>query len=110
MSFSLGHLDVADKVGIGYCFTFGVGVFVDKGDVIGPFNMFVGETGFTPTLCQPEKNVGGGYFPSSFLGAGPESGERGFGTCNGVNHHISGGKNEAWLIVASVSSWVPMWR
>ena len=30
MHFSLGHIDVADKVGIGYLFTFGDGVFGDK--------------------------------------------------------------------------------
>ena len=30
MRFSLGQLDVAEKVGIGYLFSFGDGVFGDK--------------------------------------------------------------------------------
>ena len=110
MRFSLGKLDVAEKVGIGYFFTFGDGVFGDKEEGIGPFNAFGGKTGFTSTLCQAEKFVGGGDFPSRFLEVGPESVERGFGTCNGVNHCGRGEKNRAWLIVVSVSSWVPMWR
>ena len=38
MRFSLGQIDVAEKVGIGYFFTFGDGVFGDKEYVIGPFN------------------------------------------------------------------------
>ena len=109
MRFSFGEIDVADKVGIGYFFTFGDGVFGDKEDDIGQFNAFGGETGFTPTLCQAEKIVGGGDLPSCFIGAGLESVEREFGTCNGVNHRGSGGKNGAWLIVASVSSWVTIW-
>ena len=55
MRFSLGNLDVAEKVGIGYFFTFGDGVFGDKQYGIGPFNVFGGDTGFTSTLCQAEK-------------------------------------------------------
>ena len=85
-------------------------MFGDKEDGIGSFNTFVEETGFNSTLCQAEKFIGGGDFPSRFIGAGPESVERGFGTCNGVDHCGSGGKDGDWLIVASVSSWVPMWR
>ena len=40
MRFSLGELDVADKVSIGYFFVFGDGVFGYKEDGIGPFNVF----------------------------------------------------------------------
>ena len=40
MRFSLGELDVADKVGIGNFFVFGGGVFGDKEDSIGPFDVF----------------------------------------------------------------------
>ena len=109
MRFSLGQIDVAEKVGIGYFFTFGDGVFEDKEYGIGPFNAFGGETVFTSTLCQAEKFVGGGDFPSRFLRARPESVERGFGTCNGVNHRVISGNYGAWLIVESVSSWVHMW-
>ena len=54
MRLSLGQLDVADKFGIGYFFTFGDGVFGDKEYGIGNFNAFGGETGFTSTLCQAE--------------------------------------------------------
>ena len=32
------------------------------------------------------KIVGSGDFPSRFIRAGPESVDRGFGTCNGVDH------------------------
>ena len=110
MSFIFGELDVADEVGIGYFFVFGGGMFGDKADGIGTFNAFGGVTGFTSTLCQAEKIVYGGDFPSRFLGARSESVERGFGTCNGVNHRCGGGNDGAWLIAASVSSWVPMWR
>ena len=85
-------------------------MFGDKEDGIGPFNAFGGETGFTSTLCQTEKFVGGGDFSSRFLGARPESVERVFVTCNGVAHCGSGGNYGVCLIVASVSSWVPMWR
>ena len=109
MRFSLGKLDVAEKFGIGYFFTFGDGVFGDKEDDISPFNTFGGETGFTSTLCQAEKIIGGGYFPSRFLGDGQESVERGFVTCNSVDHRGSGDNNGAWLIVASMSSWATMW-
>ena len=110
MRFSLGELDVADKVGIGYFFVFGGGVFEDKEDGIVTFNAFVGEHGFTFTLCQPEKIVCGGDFPNHSFGARSESVERLFGTCNGVNHRGSGGNYGARLIVVSVSSWVPIWR
>ena len=108
--FSFGQLDVADKIGNGYLFTFWDGVFGDKEDGIGPFNTFGGETGYTSTLCQAEKFIGSGDFPSCFLGARPESVERVFDKFNGVNHRGSGGNDGAWLIVASVLSWVPMWR
>ena len=69
MRFSFGELYVTDKVGIGYFFTFGDGVFGDKEDGIGPFNEFGGETGFTSTLFQVEQIVGDGDFPSRFLRA-----------------------------------------
>ena len=85
-------------------FTFGDGVFGYKEDGIGTFNAFERETIFTSTLCQAEKFVGGGDFPSRFLRDGTESVERGFDTCNGVGHRGSGGNNGAWLIAASVSS------
>ena len=91
MRFSLGQLDVAEKVGIGYFFTFGNGVFGDKEEGIGTFNTFGGKTGFTSTLCQAEKFVGGGDFPSRFFGAGLESVERVCVTCNGVGHRVRGG-------------------
>ena len=83
-------------------------MFGDKEDGIGTFNTFGGVAGFTSTLFQAEKFVCGGDFPCRFLEAGLESVERRFGACNGVNHRDSGGNNGAWLIVASVSSWVPM--
>ena len=50
MRFSLGEIDVADKVGVGYFFVFGYGLLGDKEVGIGPVNAFGGETGFTPTL------------------------------------------------------------
>ena len=71
MRFSIGQLDVADKVGIFYLFTFGDGVIGEKEYGIGTFYAFGGEKGFTSTLCQAEKFVGSGDFPSRFLGAGP---------------------------------------
>ena len=55
MRFSLGELDVAEKVGVGYFFVFGDGVLGEKEDGIGPLNEFGGETGFTPT-CAKRKN------------------------------------------------------
>ena len=85
-------------------------MFGDKEDGIGPFNAFGGETEFTPILCQAEKFVCGGNFPSRFLGAGSESEGRGFGICNSFNHRSRGGNDGVWFIVKSVSSWVPMWR
>ena len=85
-------------------------MFGFKEDGIIPFNTFGGVTGFTSTLCQVEKIVCGGYFPSRFLRAGPVSLERGFGAYNGVDHCGSSGNDGAWLIVAIVSSWVPMRR
>ena len=85
-------------------------MFGDKEDGIGPFNTFGGETVFTSTLCQAETFVGGGDLPSRFLGDRPESVEREFGTCNGVDYRGSSGNDGAWLIVASVSSWVPICR
>ena len=85
-------------------------MFGDKEDVIDPFNAFGGETRFSSSLCQAEKFIGGGDLPSRFIGAGPESVERGLGIYNGVNHCGSGGNNGVCLIVESVSSWVPMWR
>ena len=54
MCFSLGELDVAEKLGIGNFFVFVDGVFGDKEYGIGPFNAFGGETGFTYILCQAE--------------------------------------------------------
>ena len=50
MRFSLGELDVADKVGIGYFFVFEDGVFGDKEYGIGPVNVFGWEAGFTTAL------------------------------------------------------------
>ena len=50
MRFSLGEIDVVDKVGIGYFFVLGGGVSGDKEDGIGPVNVLGGETGFIPTL------------------------------------------------------------
>ena len=83
-------------------------MFGEKEYGIGPFNAFVGDTGFTSTLCQAKTFVGGGDIPNHFLGVRTESVEGGFGTCNGVDNCSSGGNDGAWLIVASVSSWVPM--
>ena len=57
MCFSLGKLDVADEVGVGYFFTFGDGLFGDKKYCVGAFNSLGRETGFTSTLCQAEKNL-----------------------------------------------------
>ena len=110
MRFSLGNLDVTDIVGIVYFLGFGDDVLGDKEDGIVPFNKFGGETEFTPTLCQAEKLICSGDLRTCFFGAGSESMEKGFGTCNGVDHHGRGGNDWAWLIVASVSSWVSMWR
>ena len=109
MRFSFVKLDVADKVGIGF-FCLCDAVFGDKDDGIGHFNAFGRETGFISTLCRAEKFVCGGDFSSRFLGDGLESVERGFGTYNGVVHRGSSSNNGTWLIAASVSSWVPMWR
>ena len=50
MRFSLGELDVAEKVGIGYFFVFGDCVSGYKEDGIGPVNAFGWETLFTTTL------------------------------------------------------------
>ena len=86
MCFSIGQFDAADKVGIGYFFTFWDGLFGDKKYCVGAFNPFGGETGFTSTLFYAEKFVGSGNFPSHFLGAGTEGVERGIGTGIGVNH------------------------
>ena len=44
MRLSIGQLDVADKVGMFYLFTFGDGVFGDKEYGIGNFYAFEGET------------------------------------------------------------------
>ena len=52
MPFSLGELDITDKVGIGYFFVFGGGVSGYKEDGIVPVNVFGGETGFTPTCAK----------------------------------------------------------
>ena len=109
MCFSLGQLDVADKVGVGYFFTFGYGLFGDKKYCVGAFNAFGGEAGFTATLCQAEKFVGVGNFPSRFLGAGTESLERGIGTGIGVDHCGSGGKDGSRLLVASMYDRILMW-
>ena len=49
--FSVGEIDVADKVGIGYFLVFGGGVSGDKEDGIGLVNVFGGKKGFPPTLC-----------------------------------------------------------
>ena len=108
MCFSLGHLDVADKVGVGYFSTFGDGLFEDKKYCVGAFNSFGGETVFTSTLCQAEKIVGGGNFPSYFLGDGKESVEIGLGTVIGVDHCGSCGNYGAMLLVESVSGRISM--
>ena len=52
MHFSLGQVDIIEKFGIGYFFTFGDGVFGDREDGIGPFNVFRGNIGFASTLFQ----------------------------------------------------------
>ena len=70
MCFGLGKLDVTEKVGVGVSFTLRDGLFGDKKDCVGAFNSFGGVTGFTSALCQTEKFVGGGNFPSRFLEAG----------------------------------------
>ena len=51
MRFSLGDIDVAEKIGVGYFFVFGDGLLGDKEYGIDPFNAFGRETGFIPTLC-----------------------------------------------------------
>ena len=106
--FGLGHFDVADKVGVGNFFSLGAGVFEDKKYCFGAFNVFGGETGFTSTLSQTEKNVGGGNFPSRFLGARTESLEREFGTGIGVDQCISGGNDGARLLLMSVAGCISM--
>ena len=73
MCFGLGQLDVTDKVDVGDFFTLEDGLFGDKKDCVGDFNSFGGERGFTSALCQAEKIVGGGNFPSCFIGTGTES-------------------------------------
>ena len=50
MRFSLGELDVADKVGIGNCFVCRDDMSGDKEDGVGPVNAFGWETRFTATL------------------------------------------------------------
>ena len=69
MCFGLGHLDAADEVGVGNCFTLRDGLFGDKIDCVGAFDAFGGDTGSTSILCQAEKVVGGGNFSSRFLRA-----------------------------------------
>ena len=44
MHFSLGELDVAEKVGIDIVLVCGDGVSGDRGDGVGPVNAFVWET------------------------------------------------------------------
>ena len=68
MCFSLGHLGVADKVGVSFFLSFGDCLFRDKKDCVGDFNLFGGETVFTSSLCQAEKFVCGGNFLGYFLG------------------------------------------
>ena len=85
-------------------------MFEDKEDGIGSFNTFGGVTGFTSTLCEVGKFVCCIYFQSHFVRARSESVEIVFRACNSVDHRGSGGKDGPWLIVAIVSSWVPMWR
>ena len=50
MCFSIGELDVSNKVGIGFFFVFGDSGLGEKEDGIVPSNAFGGETGCTPTL------------------------------------------------------------
>ena len=64
--FSIGKFDVADEVGIGFFYLWRWPVWRQK-NCVSAFNSFVGETGFTSTLCQAEKNVGGGNLPGHFL-------------------------------------------
>ena len=109
MCYSLGELDIADKVGVGNIFTIVGGLFGDKKYFVGAFNAFGGETGFTSTLCQAKTFVGSGNFPSRFLGAGTEILEREFGASIGVDHCGSGGNVGARLLVASVSGMILMW-
>ena len=56
VSFSLGEIDVADKVGIGIFSLFGDGVFGNKEDGIGPFNVFWRGYGIYPHLMISVKN------------------------------------------------------
>ena len=102
MHFSLGQLDVADKVGIGFFNLWVWRVLIQRRWYRSLQQVWRGD-GIYLHPVPGTKIVGGGYFPSRFLGAGTESVGRGFGACNGVNHCGSGGKN-------GVSSWVPMWR
>ena len=64
-----------------------------------------------PPSCARRKNsLVVEIYQVVFSGAGPESLERRFGTCNGVYHCSSGGNGGALLIVVSVFSWVLMLR
>ena len=102
MCFGLGQLNVTDEVGARGFFTLGDSLFGDKKYCVGAFNAFGGGIGFTSTLCQAEKFVGGGNLPSPFLGSGTESLERGLGTGIVVNHCGSGGSDGVRLLVASM--------
>ena len=53
MCFILGHIDVADEVGVGI-FNFGNGLFGYKKYYVDAFNAFGGETVFTSTPFQAE--------------------------------------------------------
>ena len=74
-----------------------------------PLTCLGGETVFASTLCQAEKFVGGGNFPSQFLGAGTEGVERLRGAGIFVDHCNSCGNDGARLLVTSVSGRILMW-
>ena len=110
MRFSFGDLDVAEKVGIGYFLPLGMACLETKKMVSVPSTRLEGRRDLPPPCARRKKIVGGGDFPSCFLGEGTESVERVFVTCNGVDHCGSSGNYGAWLIVESVSSWVTICR
>ena len=76
---------------------------------VSAFNSFGRETGFTFTLCQAEKFVGGRNFPSHFLGAGTEGLKRVLGTSIGVNRCGSGGNDGEMFLVDSVYGRISMY-
>ena len=108
MCFIIVQIDVTDKAGVGFFNLWGWPVSRQK-NCVGDFNSFGGEIWFTSALCQVGEIVGGGNFPSYFIGAVMESVERVLVTIIGVNHCSSGVNDGLMLLVESVSGRISIW-